>query len=131
MIDVLPAVNELRYGDASEWLFDGDDCREDIPAFPPFIRFGKCECYFALKTSYSDNIGIVSLDGCPSEVVDDVDLSKCVSLKSLDGMPVLITGGDLVVPKMINEGYTTLNSPHWFSDDSFIPVLKPRRDDKE
>ena len=46
-------------------------------------------------------------------------------------MPVLITGGDLVVPKMINEGYTTLNSPHWFSDDSFIPVLKPRRDDKE
>lgn len=131
VIDVLPAVNELRYGDASEWLFDGDDCREDIPAFPPFIRFGKCECNFALKTLYTDNIGIVSLDGCPSEVVGDVDLSKCVSLKSLDGMPVSITGGDLVVPKMINEGYTELNSPHWFSDDSFIPVLKPRRDAKE
>ena len=69
--------------------------------------------------------GIVSLDGCPSEVVGDVDLSKCISLKSLDGMPVSITGGDLAVPKMINDGYTELNSSHWFSDDSFIPVLKP------
>ena len=70
-------------------------------------------------------MGIVSLDGCPSEVVGDVDLSKCISLKSLDGMPVSITGGDLAVPKMINDGYTELNSSHWFSDDSFIPVLKP------
>ena len=70
-------------------------------------------------------MGIVSLDGCPSEVVGDVDLSKCISLKSFDGMPVSITGGDLAVPKMINDGYTELNSPHWFSDDSFIPVLKP------
>ena len=131
VIDVLPAVKELRYHDASQWLFDGDNCREDIPAFPPFIRFGKCECNFALKTSYIDNIGIVSLDGCPSEVVGNVDLTRCVSLKSLDGMPVSITGGDLVVPKMINDGYTELNSPHWFSDDSFIPVLKPRRDAKE
>ena len=69
--------------------------------------------------------GIVSLDGCPSEVVGDVDLSKCISLKSFDGMPVSITGGDLAVPKMINDGYTELNSSHWFSDDSFIPVLKP------
>ena len=70
-------------------------------------------------------MGIVSLDGCPSEVVGDVDLSKCISLKSLDGMPVSITGGDLAVPKMINDGYTELNSSHWFSDDSFIPMLKP------
>lgn len=70
-------------------------------------------------------MGIVSLDGCPSEVVGDVDLSKCISLKSLDGMPVSITGGDLAVPKMINDGYTELDSSLWFSDDSFIPVLKP------
>lgn len=70
-------------------------------------------------------MGIVSLDGCPSEVVGDVDLSKCISLKSLDGMPVSITGGDLAVHKMINDRYTELNSSHWFSNDSFIPVLKP------
>lgn len=70
-------------------------------------------------------MGIVSLDGCPSEVVGDVDLSKCISLKSLDGMPVSITGGDLALPEMINDGYTELDSSLWFSDDSFIPVLKP------
>ena len=70
-------------------------------------------------------MGIVSLDGCPSEVVGAVDLSKCISLKSLDGMPVSITGGDLALPKMINDGYTELDSSLWFSDDSFIPVLKP------
>ena len=133
VIDVLPVVNELQYGDASEGLFDGDNYREDIPAFPPFIRFGKCECNFALKTSYIDNNDkpFVSLDGCPSEVVGNVDLSNCFSLKSLDGMPVSIIGGDLLVPKMINYGYTELNSSHWFSDDSFIPVLKPRRDAEE
>lgn len=111
VIDVSPAAKDLRYSRDSEWLFDGDDPREDIPAFPPFIRFGKCCCNFSLRTVYDDNIGIVSLDGCPSEVDGDVDLTRCVSLKSLDGMPVSIACDELTVPKMINDGYIELNSP--------------------
>lgn len=126
MIDVSSAAKDLCYSRESKWLFDGDDPREDIPAFPPFIRFGKCDCNLALRTAYDDNIGIVSLDGCPSEVVGCVDLSRCVSLKSLDGMPLLIACDELVVPKMIKDGYTELNSSYWFSDDSFIPTLRSR-----
>lgn len=55
MIDVLPVVQNLYYSEKSEWLFNGKDSspRKDIPAFPPFIRFGKCECSFQLRTVYS------------------------------------------------------------------------------